>query len=345
MTTETINQLQRNYTKQALAQELFKLRAQVKREEGQDPNIRDAEQRAGVEALTNVTGLSPEEMASTMTKLGVNVNNTLQQVTSKIIDSRNILADLDRACDTKRAELENLFGQEVLARTIGNLIADHDTKKKEFAEKEAELEEQVQRQEAANQRRQAEWEQQFQQSCDRSKKDFEYLFAQQQRQARDTFSEQIKTERRAFDDQQREREREWEIREENVQKREQALATREAEVEGAVEETRKKIEQEKHTALNAMKRDHDHAMQMVQKDATTAAQIASSTINTLQEQLLKQQAEIEQLKTRLTEVQEKNTDLARSALESASHQFALDAVMRSGGANGDQTRTRSGGKA
>lgn len=339
MTTESVSQINRKYTKKELADEVFKLRGKLHREEAQDPNIREAEQRAGQEALANVTNLSPEEMASTMTKLGVSVNSTLQQVTSKIIDGRNTLADLERACDTKHAELENLFGQEVVARTVGNLIADHDAKKKEFQAKEEELAEQLQRQEAANQRQQAEWQQRFQQECDRNRKDFDYLFAQQQRQARDTFAEQIKVERNKFDDEQRLRQREWDTREEEVQKREQALTAREAEVESAVEETRKKIEQEKHTALNAMKREHEHAIQIIQKDAQTAAQIANSTIQAQGEQLTKQQAEIEQLKTRLNEVQEKNTELAKSALESASHQFALDTVARmQTGENGSVSR-------
>lgn len=53
------------------------------------------------------------------------------------------------------------------------------------------------------------------------------------------------------------------------------------------------------------------------------------------------QAEIEALKTRLTEVQEKNTELAKSALESASGRFALDSVMQHGSGDGKAARGKA----
>jgi len=340
MTTETLKQLQRNYNKTELAQEVFKLRAQVKRDEAQDPNIREAGERADKDALSNINALSPEEMAASMTSLGVNVNNTLQQVTSEIIQGRNTLADLDRACNAKKAELENLFGQEVLARSIGNLLADLDAKKKEAKAAEAELDEEKTRREAAEARRKAEWDIQFQKDCTQAQADWAYKFAKEKREQQDAFNQQLQTERRAFDDEQRVKDREQQDAEADLQKRQLAIAEKENEAEALEATLKAKFDKEKHTVTGAMKREHEHAMAIAQTNANTAAQIAASTIKTQEEQMLKQQAEIEALKARMSEVQEKNTELAKSALESASHQFALDAVMRSGGNDGQGKTTR-----
>jgi len=341
MSNETVSQLQRRYNKSELAQEVFKLRGQVKREEAKDPKIKDAEDRADQEALDAVTALPPEEMASRMTSLGVSVNNTLQQVTSEIIQGRNTLTNLERACEAKKGELENLFGQEVLARSIGNLLADLDATKKEAETKKSELAEDQARAEAAAERQKAEWEANFQKSCNQTQTDWSYEFAKEQRNQRDAFAQQLQTERRNHDDQERERKREWEIREENVQKREQEVSVKEAEAATLEEEIKARAEKEKKGAIDAISRNHKHEMQMVQKDADTAAQIAQSTIKTQEEQMLKQQAEIEALKSRLTEVQEKNTELAKSALESASGRFALDSVMQHGGNDGKSARGKA----
>ena len=287
-----------------------------------------------------MTSLSPEEMASTMTSLGVNVNNTLQQVTSRIIEGRNTLADLERACEAKKSELENLFGQDVVARTIGNLLADHDAKKKEFAAKEEEMVEAVARQEAVNERQQQEWDRQFAKDCERARTNFNYEFEQNKRTQSDALGQQLQAERRSFDEAQRDRDRINAENEADIVKRLQAVAEKEALVEGAVEAARKKVEAEKAIALNSMKREHEHTLQIVAKDAETQKQIADSTINNLKLVTAGQKTEIEALKAQLSEAQTKNTELAKSALDSASRSFALDAVMQQSDNNGSGRPTR-----
>lgn len=340
--SDTVSQLQRKFNKKELAQEVFKLRGQVAREEAQDPNIRDAETRAGLAALENVTNLSPEDMASAMTKLGVGVNNTLQTVTSKIIDGRNTLADLERACETKQKELENLFGQEIVARAIGQLLAEHDAKKKEFATKEEELANDVARQESQNQRQQQEWGTQFNKDCERKRQNFQYEFNQEQRQVKDQLAQQLTEERRKFDDEQRQRDRQTAETEADIQKRLLELAEKEQKAATFEEDIKAQYEKDKKSAIDAISRNHKHEMAIAENQATTQQQIAAATIAQQQQRVSAQDIEIESLKQRLAEAQGKNTELANKALESASRSFALDAVMQAGENNGS---TRSRGKA
>lgn len=340
MSTETLKQLTRNYNKTELAQEVFKLRGAVKRDESADPNIREAGERAGQEALANVTSLSPEDMAANMTSLGVSVNNTLQQVTSEIIQGRNTLADLEKACTTKTGELENLFGQEVIARSIGNALADHDAKKKEFAAKEAEVAEDLSRAEASAAQRQSEWTTQFNKDCERARTEFDYTFTKQKREQKDAFATQLKTERMTFDDDQRIKDREAAEAEADLQKRQLAVVEQEAQAEALEATLKAKFDKEKHTVTGAMEREHKHATAIALTNSNTAAQIAASTITTQGDQIDKQQAEIEALKHSLVEAQGKNNDLAKQALESASGRFALDSVMAHSDGQGTTRSTR-----
>lgn len=330
MSSETVKQIHRGYNKAELAQEVFKLRTQVKQEEAQDPNIREANERAGQTALDNVTALSPEDMATALTSLGVNVNTTLRQVSGEIVQGRNTLTDLERACVAKEAELTNLFGQEVIARSIGNALADHDAKKKDFKLKEAELEESLTRAEATFAQQRSEWQGQFTKDCERSRTEFEYDFAQTKRTQKDAFAASLKAERQTFDDTQRVAQRNAAEAEDDLQKRLLAVAEQEQEAEGAEEKIKAKAESDKKAAIEAISRNHKHEMAITQKDAQTAAQIAASTIQVQESQIGKHEAQIDQLKQQIAEAQGKNTELAQSALESASRSFALDAVMKQG---------------
>ncbi len=124
-----------------------------------------------------------------------------------------------------------------------------------------------------------------------------------------------------------------------MQKRFEAVAEQEAEAEALEANLKAKFEREKHTATGAMSKEHAHAMALATNNANTAAQIASSTIEAQEGQLIKQQTEIEALKHSLVEAQSKNNELAKQALESASGRFALDSVMAHGDGQGT-TRTR-----
>lgn len=338
--SDTLNSLQRGNNKKELAQKVLDLRAQVRTEDGQDPNIREANDRAGQEALSNVTNLSPEEMAGAMTKLGVGLNNTLQGITSGIIQGRTTLADLEKANNAKTKELENLFGQETMARTIGNLIADHDAQKKAFEATENELAEAQIRQEAVNNREQAEWARQFNKDCERAKTNFKYEFDQNKRQVEDALAQQLQGERRTFADAQREADRVNADTETAIQARGLAVAEREQEADGIEEKLKAKFNQEKNAATSSMKKDHDHQVAIAQTQADTQAQIAKSAIDNQAIQIAAQQAEIIALKGALVASQEKNTELAGKAIDGASHQFALDAVMQQGDNNGSTSRSR-----
>lgn len=336
--SDTVKSLERKFNKKELAQEVFKLRAKVAREESEDPNIRDAEERAGTTALANVTNLSPEDMASAMTKLGVGVNNTLQQVTSEIIQGRNTLADLERACNTKKAELDNLFGQEIMGRTIGALIADHDGKKKEFAAKEEELAEQVSRQEAQNARDQQEWQTQFNKDCERARQNFKYEFNQEQRQAKDLLAQQLTDERRKFDDERREQERQNNETEADIQKRLLELAEKEQKAATFEEDTKAKYEKEKAVALNALKRDFEHKAQIDANNAQTQQQIAQAEIRAKDSRIQQLETEVQKLQVALAQSQTEVGSIANKALEASAGRLALDSVLQ-GGDNGS-TRTR-----
>jgi len=328
--SETISQLKRNYNKAELAQEVLALRAQVRQEEAQDPNIRGAEARAGQTALDNVTALSPEDMATALTSLGVNVNTTLRQVSGEIVQGRNTLTDLERACEAKEAELTNLFGQEVIARSIGNALADHDAKKKDFKAKGVEMDDDLARAQEAAERQTAEWQAQFAKDCERSRTEFEYDFAQSKRTQKDAFATGLKNERQQFDDTQRVAQRNAAEAEDDLQKRLLAVAEQEQAAGQAEEKIKAKAESDKKAAIEAVSRNHKHEMAITKKDAETAAQIAASTVQVQGTQIDKHEAQIDQLKAQLAEAQARNTELAKSALESASRSFALDAVMKQG---------------
>lgn len=107
------------------------------------------------------------------------------------------------------------------------------------------------------------------------------------------------------------------------------------------EDIKAKAEKDKKSAIDAISRQHKHEMALAQKEAQTAAQIAESTIANLKLIVAGQKGEIEALKAQVNNATQKNTELAQSALESASRSYALNAVMQQSGENGSTTRRKN----
>lgn len=340
--SETIAELSsRTYNKKELATMLFNLRNKVKRDGGQDPTIAAADQQAGQDALDRVSAITPEQMASSMTGIGVKLSNTIQQVTAEIIQSRNKLGDLEKACDTKSNELEELYGQEAIARSLGDALADHDVKVKEAKAKSQELDEELSRKEVSIERQKSELEGDFSKHSQRRQKEFEYSFAQGKQRVEDEFQAELKEKQITFEDEERERSRQWRDREIEMQKRETGLEEKESTAEAFEENLEAKAKKSEAITIASIKREYEHKAAIALNNATTGAAIASSTIETLSEQMIKQQTEIEALKRALATSQTEVGSIANKALESAAGRLALDSVLTQADGAGSKARRPS----
>lgn len=338
---ETVNQIYKKYNKSELSQEVFKLRSKLKAKAGVDPNIAEAEERQGEEALTRATALSPEEMAANMTQLGVRLNNTLQQVTSQIIQGRNTLKDLDKACEVKQSALEELYGRDVVLQSTGALLADYDNKKKELAQAEEEANAESLRAQQERERRAIEWDQNFAKQTQQKRDEFNYEFNKMVRDTKDQLQAQLKAEQLKAEDENRAREKAWQEREEAITKTEMAVAEREAKAEQLEGELKTKYERDKAVAISAVNKDWEHKFQLKSQEASTAQQIAAAELASRAKQITDLEAEIQNLRTQLSESKREVADIANKALEASSGRMALDYAMQTstGGADGKTRRS------
>jgi hypothetical protein len=300
-------------TKVTLDQELKALEVSLDRERAEETakasQVVAEEERATREAVQEIT---VETVAQRVAALGVELTRTLSSLTERFTVEVKLLEDVRKAVALEQQELERLHGRDVVASSTQELLEDYRRRK---AALEAELkarqdEWQVQQDLRARQLR--EQEEEIKRQRQREKEEYEYQKALERKKDQDRYEEE-----------KRQRERDWAARESQLREREQELATLKAEAAKIPAMLQTEVAK---AVSDAVKGEQDRAKQqmlMVQKDRESDKQVSALRIAALEETVARQSAQIEALQNRLEDARAQVREIAVQAIEGASGARAL----------------------
>jgi uncharacterized coiled-coil protein SlyX len=116
-------------------------------------------------------------------------------------------------------------------------------------------------------------------------------------------------------------------REENLKKQENEITELRAQVTAFPAKIDSEVKKAEAIVGSSVKRDYEHKLSLLQKDADTAKLVADNTIKGLNDRLANQDMVIGQLQGRINDADKRVTDIATKALEAAASTKSLADVQ------------------
>lgn len=279
-------------------------------------NRRVAEVQAE-EVLTSVKGLNFDSVSKSITETQVEVQKVLADLSGRVMERLQELQTLEEAIGLKKTELKQLHEIETKAGTLDELEAQIVAQRKAWDEEQAEkkrlfTEQQSERNKA--------WK--------REEEEYQYKLAMEHRKQEDAFRALMEQQQKANRDKQEELTKQWNEREGELKKRENEFAELKAFKEAAPEMVKKQVNQEVAIATNSVKKEYETKMTLAGKDAETEKRLFEQERSSLNAQITKYQAQIEDLNNKLEQAQRDAKEIAAKALESASGRATTEALQR-----------------
>lgn len=284
--------------------------------------------------------ITAEKAAQALASAGVAVQKSLSAVSEELTARLAQLDTVKATIQLEIDELQRLYGQRVILEHLDVLLAEHDEKKLAL-EKEIELAnlqwEEVQ---TLHRKNEEEWSASIRVRREREEAEHAYKTAQAHRAAEDAFQEEMRV-RKAYErDRKESLEKDWDIRSEALKLAEQELTNLRAAVAAHPAELDKAGKQAEAITANRLTRDHQHAMQLLERDRASEKALAAADKASLEQALARANKLNEELTTSLASAHAKNAEIATKALDASSGASALAAVQNfaKDAANGGSTK-------
>lgn len=255
---------------------------------------------------------TPQSVAQKVSTATIDVNKAFADVNAQLQGVLKEYDDANIAVQAKKDELENIFSKENVLKNIDLLHTEHSNIKTNLEQEmtlfQANLE---------NEKEQAE----IQRQQDEAKYNFD--LSQKRAGEEEAYQADVRTKKNLQRDADEARERGFKEREEKIFKQETEFNDLKTQVAAFPAKLDSETKKEVAIATNSVKRDYEHKLQLLQKDFDTAAVVAKNTEAGLQARLANNDNIITQLTTQLTAAQNKVSEIAKEALQSASNTKSL----------------------
>jgi len=269
------------------------------------------------EVLAKVQDMTFDSVTKELAGVQVELQKTLAELSGTLAEQFQLLEDVQKTIALKKHELKQLHQIEATATTLDELLAEIEERKEQQVEEEAEFKRKL-NEEKSELRKQ--WV--------REQQDYQYEQKQKNKLADDALNEIIRQKEKANREKQELLEKTWAEREVELKKREQELAELRAFKEAAPEMVKKAVNQEVAIANNSLKKEYEHQKVILQKDAETDKRLADARHAADAQTIAKLQTQVDQLEKQLELANQRATDTASKALDSASGRSTTEALQR-----------------
>jgi len=269
------------------------------------------------EVLSSVKGLSLDTVTKGLSETQVEIQKTLADLSGKLTERLQQLENIEEVIQLRTEELNRLHDIAVKAQTLDELDAQIAQTRQSW-----ELEQ------AAKKR---EWEEQRSdrtKAWKREEEEYQYRLAQEHKKLEDSFREVMSQREKENRNKQEELEKTWAEREAELKKREQELADLRKFKDEYPDMVKKEVNGAVAVATNSVKKEYETQKTIAAKDAETEKRLAEQIISSLQQQITKQQAQIDDLKADLVKAHERVAEISSKALDSASGRSTTEALQR-----------------
>lgn len=265
-----------------------------------------------------VKNLQPDDVVDEIGKLQVSLQGTLSGITATITSKIETMQNLDGCIGQKQNELKELFDIEKEAQNLEDLKANIEEARKEWDEEKKE--------------RSKTWT--------REEEERDYMWQQRQQRHNEEFAAEVARMKRAEQVRQEELHRGWAERESVLAAQENEAAALRDKVAGFDEVLKKEVSKAEAVVSNSVKKQYEHQIALMQKDAESERNIDNAKIESLQGTIKDLEGRILALTAQLDAARRDAKDVTAAALESASGRQVADAlrkVVDRDGSNGSKS--------
>ncbi|MDQ6677252.1 MAG: hypothetical protein M3Z09_08140 [Acidobacteriota bacterium] len=323
-TTKPVTPSRSQRSKTQVQQEFDAIRQETETaREAASPKSVEIEQRQAAEIRQSLESVSVDSVAQRISALNGEVSRTLLQLSEKLTAEVDLLMRVREAVALESRELDRLHKIDVAATSLDQLVQDY-ARERERLETEIGIRRAEWEQETRSaERERKEAEEALRKQRQRENEDYEYRKQLERKKAQDRYDEDAHLLAQKNEEQQRELERTWTLREAALAEREEELTR----LRQQVEELPQRIAAEKEAALAEATRQvtarYEQQILVLQKDAEAERRMAALQVSGLQETLKRQTEQMAVLEKSVDEAKRQVQDIALKAIEGASGSRAL----------------------
>lgn len=288
---------------------------------------RDARATRSAQVKTAMAGFSIEKAVQGVTTASLGIQNSLGEVNKELMLRLAELDTVNQHINDLRQEIEELHGKDVVASSTEVLLAQHEEAKKQLQAEISELHLSWEAEQKKHAQEVAERIAETEKARKRDEDAYRYQFEQQRLADSNAWQDQKRSRAISEQDRQASLEKEWAVREESLRAKETEFSDLKARVEKFSEELKAEVARQTSIVGNALKKDHQHEVEILRKDAEAEKKLLTAQVANEQAESQRLRAQVADLTTKLAEANAKVTEIATKALESASGQRTLAEIQ------------------
>lgn len=327
-------------SKADVQQEFLKIREEVAAtREGRSARVEEAATLREAQLRHAVDGLSVEGVAQSISALSVQISKALAEVSDDLIAEVQRLATIREAVALESEELQRLHKIDIAATALDQLVQEDDSKKQaleaEVSARRAAWDAEVK----ARERAEKEYDENLKKQRQRETEEYEYKKILDRKKMQDKYDEEM----RALENKNREKqealEKDWQEREGAIKEREEEHLRLQQEVGSFSSRLQAETARAGSEATQQTEQRFEQQMLLMTKEREADRRLAEFQIQTLQENVARQTAQIAALQKQLDDAKQQVQDIAVKAIEGASGARALAHVNQIAM---EQAKTRAG---
>jgi len=237
-----------------------------------------------MELLSKTKDYTSENILKSASDLKIIFTNNLNELTEKLIAESKKFAEFQQAVELSKKNLEIAYNIQIAADTLGNLISEHENKKREL---EIEME---------NKKR--DWQ--------REQEEYEYS-AKLKRQR----------EQNSYEDEMKEKNKQLEERVQNIKNQEQEISKLKTEAENFPKKLNQEVEQKEKELTAKLKAEFKIETEMAKKDWELNKKLLEMQNQNFEDIIKKQNSEITILRQEAEKANKKSQEMAVKVIESS----------------------------
>jgi len=279
--------------------------------------------------VDTVKTLQAAEVIGEIGNLQVTVQSTLANISAEITGKLEQLHNAEAAIHSQEDRLSELYQIEKEAQSLEEMRLARADEQARFDKMVAARNEEWAEDETA---RTKEWH--------REEEEHQYEVKQKRQRFNDEFLAEIETQKRAEKVRSEELQKTWTQREAELKARETEVVDLKKQVEGFDARMKTEVAKAEAVATNSVKRQYDHQIQLMQKDAESERNMSDSKIQALQIQVGQFLDQIRDLNIQLQSARNDAKEVTAQALQSASGRQVVEALNRVVDSGKDNGKTK-----
>ena len=321
-------------------QEFLKIREEAAAtREGRNAKVEEAATLREAQLRHAVDGLSVEGVAQSISALSVQISKALAEVSDDLIAEVQRLATIREAVALESEELQRLHKIDIAATALDQLVQEHDSKKQaleaEVSARRAAWDAEVK----ARERAEKEYDENLKKQRQRETEEYEYKKILDRKKMQDKYDEEMRALEKKNREKQEALEKDWQEREGAIKEREEEYLRLQQEVGSFSSRLQAETARAGSEATQQTEQRFEQQMLLMTKEREADRRLAEFQIQTLQENVARQTAQIAALQKQLDDAKQQVQDIAVKAIEGASGARALAHVNQIAM---EQAKTRAG---